>query len=98
MKNWQLNLLIVAYVAVYSSRVAAIKLVDDDYTPGKFRDLLLISILGILGEFFVVGLMYIYHCVKNPEQLHNQNIKFQSFLLPAACDFIETTILVFGLS
>lgn len=65
MKNWQLNLLIVAYVAVYSSRVTAIRLIEDE-NSNRFRDLLLISIAGIIGEFFVIGVMYVYHCITNP--------------------------------
>ena len=97
MKNWQLNLLIVAYVVVYSARVTAVRLIDDG-NAGQLRDLLLISIAGIIGEFSVVGVMYVYHCIANPEQLHNQNIRFVGFLLPAACDFVETTILIFGVS
>ena len=97
MKNWQLNLLIAAYVTAYSTRYLAIKLVEEDQ-DGQFKDLLLISISGIIGEFLVIGVMYVYYCIIDPSKIFSQNVKFTNFLIPAACDFLETAILIFGLS
>ena len=59
MKNWQLNLLIAAYVTTHSTRYLSIKIAEEDQQE-QFKDLLLISITGIVGEFLVVGVIYLY--------------------------------------
>ena len=95
MKNWQLNLLIAAYITVSCGRYLTVRTVSND-EQGLFKDLLLISITAIIGEFIVVGVIYIYQCLVSPERIVSQSIKFMQFLLPAACDFTRTIIYVFS--
>ena len=68
MKNWQLNLLITAYILVSCARFLAVRTVSND-EQGLFRDLLLISITAVIGEFMVIGVIYIYQCLTSPERI-----------------------------
>lgn len=63
----------------------------------KFKHPFFQSCIGFSGEFIVVGALYIYYMVRDPIQIKSAQIRFRYFLLPALCDFLENTLLVFGL-
>ena len=44
-----------------------------------------------------MGALYLYYLVQDPEQIKTAQIRFRQFLFPALCDFLENTLLVFGL-
>ena len=97
MKNWQLNLLITAYASVSCSRFLAVRSVSSDES-GLYKDLMLVSITAILGEFIVVGSVYIYQCLVSSERTMSESIQFMQFLVPAACDFTKMMIYIFSLA
>ena len=103
MKYWQLNCAIAAYVAAQCGRYISIKLTDEQTVTNssgeevKFHHPLFQSCIGFSGEFIVVGALYIYYLIKDPVQIKTAQVRFRYFLLPALCDFLENTLLVFGL-
>ena len=71
---------------------------DSTGNETEFRHPLFQSCIGFMGEFIVVGALYIYYMINDPIQIKTAQIRFRVFLLPALCDFLENTLLVFGLA
>ena len=97
MKNWQLNLLITAYASVSCTRFLTVRTISSD-DSGLYKDLMLVSITAILGEFIVVGSVYIYQCLVSPDRTMSESIQFMQFVVPAACDFTRMMIYIFSLA